>query len=285
MKELLSIQRLSLHDGGGIRTTVFLKGCPLRCPWCANPENLITSPYYYFDKDKCVKGSGKCILNPDCPGEGPVNDGVEASCCPVGAIASFGSFCSEEELLSEIMKDQDYFKGDGGVTFSGGEPLLHVDFLRSICAVLKEKNIGIGFETSLFVREEAVGIVREYADFCFADVKILDKERCRTVLGGDLDLYLDNLGQIKDIHDKVIFRVPIVPGYTDDSANIEAVRRLISDFRPDHTEIFSVHNLAKKKYAALGMEYNDFAVAGGDILDKIRQEFSQGWDRVIVMKI
>ncbi len=273
MKELLEIQRFSLYDGEGIRTTVFLKGCPLRCPWCANPENLKNMPYFYVDEDVCMKKGGKCLLNDDCHGGSGTAGELSRfyANCRIGAIKSFGRYFTPDEVIEIVLKDRGYFEDDGGVTFSGGEPLLHVEFLDDLCCRLKQEGIGIGFETSLFVTEAGIALLKNYADFCFVDVKILDRTLCRKVLGGDIELFLANIEKIKDIRDRVVFRIPIVPGYTDFQKNLELIRNLILDFRPLRVEILGVHNLAREKYQRLGMEFTSFEEPEKEELVKIRE--------------
>ena len=161
--KITDIQHFSLHDGAGIRTTVFLKGYNLKCPWCANPECI--SP-------KIEKG--------------------------------FGMYISLDELETEILKDEPYYQTGGGITFSGGEPLLQINDLEPL---LKRLNINICFETALFAGEELVKIANEYADELIVDIKMLNPENAKNVLGGNINQFLSNLDFI-DL-DKVTFRIPV----------------------------------------------------------------------------
>ncbi len=276
MKELLDIQRFSLHDGDGIRTTVFLKGCPLHCPWCANPENLVNAPFYYVDGSCCIKGEKQCILSGTCPGKDLSDTGELYKDCQVEAVRSFGKYYSPEELMEIILRDRIYYENGGGVTFSGGEPLLHVDFLADVCAILKRTDISIGFETCLFVGDEGMNLLRSYADFSFVDVKILERGACRELLGGDLGLFLKNIEKIRDIRNRVIFRIPIVPGITDGVENLDLIRKLIGDFCPLRVELFGVHNLAREKYRILGIPFTEFQAPKSSeikgILDYLKEE-------------
>ena len=187
-----NIQRFSLHDGPGIRTTVFLKGCSLHCPWCSNPENLHPYPEEY------VKDGGKGI---------------------------YGKYLSCDEIYREIIKDRIFYKQPdesielgthrGGVTFSGGEPLLQFDVLEPLLQRLKNENIHICVETSLFVPEDKLLIALRYVDMFYVDVKILDEATCFEILGGSLNQYKKN-SEILFLSGKtVVFRVPVIGGFTD----------------------------------------------------------------------
>lgn len=181
--KITDIQHFSLHDGEGIRTTVFLKGCNLKCPWCANPECI--SP-------KIEKGFGKCI--------------------------------SLDELREEILKDKPFYETGGGVTFSGGEPLLQINALKPLLDTL---DINICFETALFVSENMVKIANDYADELIVDIKMLNPENCKNVLGGNVDQFLSNLNFI-DLN-KTTFRIPVTEYSLADSTEIV---NLIKSFPP-----------------------------------------------------
>ncbi|MBQ9025569.1 MAG: 4Fe-4S cluster-binding domain-containing protein [Methanobrevibacter sp.] len=203
------IQHFSLHDGPGIRTTVFLKGCSISCPWCANPECISSK----------IQGD-------------------------------FGYDISLEKLEDEILKDEPYYETGGGVTFSGGEPLLQIKNLESLLKSLKLKNINICFETSLFVKKDYLNIANFYADEFIVDIKLLNKENAKNILNGNIDQYLDNLNSL-DLN-KTTFRIPV----TEYSLNDEdLILELIKKYVPKKIEIFKLHNLAKKKYEILNKEF------------------------------
>ena len=160
---LTNIQRFSLHDGPGIRTTVFLKGCNLKCPWCANPENMDFKLIKYFNEETKEEGY-------------------------------FGNEIEISKLYNEIIKDKAYYKmNNGGVTFSGGEPLLQIKALEPLLIKLKNENINICIETALQVSTELVRIAAKYIDEFIVDIKILDNEKCKDILNGNLELYYKNL--------------------------------------------------------------------------------------------
>lgn len=253
MKGLLSaIQRFSLHDGDGIRTTVFMMGCPLHCPWCANPESLICKKREYTD--------------------------------PYGKKGVYGKYYAAKELLSEVLKDMDYYGDDGGVTLSGGEPLLQSQFLEEIVPLLDGNGIGICVETSLFVDSEVVEWVMPYISQLFVDVKILDEKNCAEILGGNITKYMDNLDIILNNKiDNFIMRFPVVKGYTFSQDNLAKVSEILRRMRPKRTEIFSVHNLAAPKYRSLSIPYTNFEVINDEKLCDIKNFLEHNYDGEIVI--
>lgn len=222
-----NIQRFSLHDGPGIRTTVFLKGCYLRCPWCSNPENLTTEPEPY------VKN---------------------------GMVGIYGKYLSCEELYKEVIKDKVFYDTandldsmSGGVTFSGGEALLQMDKLEPLLRRLKKEHIHTAVETCLFVPENLLEIALNYIDLFYADVKILDSEVCKSVLHGNLNLYLKNLDTLFASSVPVIIRVPVIGGWTDGENNRKKILELLEKYRPIKIELIKEHNLGSSKYESLSI--------------------------------
>ena len=225
---ITDIQHFSLHDGPGIRTTVFLKGCSLKCPWCANPE---------------------CI-SPKIQGE-------------------FGYDISLDELEKEILKDEHYYQTGGGVTFSGGEPLLQIKLLEPLLKSLKLKNISICFESALFVPEAYLNIAKMYADEFIVDIKMLNSQNCRNILKGDINQYLNNINLL-DMN-KTVFRIPVTEYSLHDQTQILEFAEL---FKPKKIEIFKLHNLAKRKYEILDNDYYYKQVSHSqlnDFKDKLNQ--------------
>lgn len=206
---ITNIQHFSLHDGQGIRTTVFLKGCSINCPWCANPE--------------CVSSKIQ---------------------------GEFGYDISLDDLENEILKDEPYYKTGGGVTFSGGEPLLQIRYLEPLLKSLKIKNINICFETAIFVPQEYLTIAKLYADEFIVDIKMLNEVNTKTILNGNVHQYLNNI-KLLDLN-KTTFRIPV----TEYSLNDEdLILELIQEFTPKKLEIFKLHNLAKRKYEVLNKDF------------------------------
>lgn len=283
---ITSTQRFSLHDGPGIRTTVFMKGCPLHCPWCANPENLKEGICYYLDEQLCIGHPQMgCAANQSCslyPGTGERVMQQHYEQCPVFAVKSYGSLQTEDELLKAILRDKSFYKDTGGVTFSGGEPLLHARLLCSICHQLSGFGINICVETCLFVPTENLRLIAPWINQYYIDIKLLDKDLCRNILGGNLCLFFKNLKFLKPISKQVILRFPIAKGLSDTPGNLSAVKRAVKDFQPGSLEIFGVHNLGKAKYKTLGMKYEDFEPMDSDELERIRDYLTMPGTPVII---
>lgn len=230
------IQRFSFHDGPGIRTTVFLKGCSIRCPWCSNPENLEPAIQRY------------------------IKDGNEGL---------YGRWYSSAELYQEVIRDKEFYIGDiteykitdpmmldklpGGVTFSGGECLLQMSELEDVLRRLHSEKIHITIETSLFSNIEQLEIALKYVDLFYVDIKILDKMRYRNVLKGNLDSYYNNLSVLMKRGALTVARIPVIAGFTDDIENRERVAELLGSFQGNllKVEIIKEHNLGISKYQSL----------------------------------
>ncbi len=256
---LTNIQRFSLHDGPGIRTTVFLKGCSLRCPWCSNPENLKSVPEQY------------------------IKDSVEGV---------YGKWYEPEELVKECLKDKGFYKGKlernrwkisraedigllpGGVTFSGGECLLQMDRLVPVCEALHENGVHLTVETCLFASRHLLLLALENIDFFYVDMKILNAERCREVEKGNLGQYLSNLDVLMNINAPVIIRVPVIGNRTDNEENRQAVKKLLKWYNPLKVELIKEHNLGESKYKSLGLEMSYVGVEDS-LMDQYKKELDE----------
>lgn len=216
-----NIQRMSFHDGPGIRTTVFLKGCNLHCPWCANPENISFEIQEYNDN---------------------------------GKNGTYGQEYAIDDLFEVILKDRLFWGKDGGVTFSGGEPLMHSRELVPLLSRLKEQNIHLAIETALFAPDELVEMVLPYIDYFIIDIKILDEDLCQKVLGGKLDIYLKNIKLLHGIGKTMLFRVPGNMEYTLAMNNRLKIAEFLLEYPDIKVQLFAIHDLAKKKYDSLGKE-------------------------------
>ena len=240
-----NIQRFSLHDGPGIRTTVFLKGCNLRCPWCANPENLEYEFTKYKNEETIEKGY-------------------------------FGKDIDVEELFDEIIKDKPYYQlNNGGVTFSGGEPLLQAKQLAPLVKKLKENNINICVETALQVPRNLVEIIEDYIDEFIVDIKILNKEKCKEILNGDIEAYMNNIKILASKNKIKIFRIPLVKEYTMKKDNIEQILKLLKNYQNIKVEIFKIHNLAESKYKSIGKEMPHFSAIDDISVQEIYKQIKE----------
>ena len=237
MKVIVSnIQRMCFHDGPGIRTTVFFKGCNLKCPWCSNPENV------KFEIEKYIDNNTE---------------------------KEFGYEIELKELEKEILKDKVYFDKEGGVTFSGGEPLLQSEKIEPLLKNLKEKDINICVETALMVPEKYLEIALKYVDEFYVDIKILDEEMCKKILNGNIKLYYKNLDKLFLSNKNVTLRLPMSEEYTITEKNTEKILELLEKYKPQKVEIFELHTLGEKKYKALNKEMQVFKKLGKDKIDNL----------------
>lgn len=214
-----NIQRFSLHDGPGIRTTVFLKGCSLHCPWCSNPENISAQ---------------------------------ENSSCLDNAIS--GKRMSIEEIYDEVVKDKAYYENGGGVTFSGGESLLQIKALVPLLERLKAEGVHLCVETSLFVKRENIETALKYIDLFYVDIKILDKAKCTDILGGDIEEYLSNIRFLFKQKVNVVLRIPMIGKHIATKDNLELIIDLLQEIRPMKIELLEAHNLGASKYKMIGKQ-------------------------------
>ncbi len=254
-----NIQRFSLHDGPGIRTTVFLKGCTLHCPWCCNPENIIPQKQFFFRKEKCIAKDGFCKYG-DCPFAFGRKVGESLSRlteqnllqCRSGALGEYGKWYEAVELKKKLISDKRFWGDTGGVTFSGGEPLCQMDALEEVLVALKKDGVNLCAETALFVSTETVEKAVCLFDEFYVDVKLLDDKRVRKILGGDLALYLKNLDIICHSGRHVYLRHPQIKGYTDDLETERAIQKLLIKYPEFQYQVLEEHHLGDEKYKTLG---------------------------------
>lgn len=243
MKALISdIKRFAVHDGDGIRTTVFFKGCPLKCVWCHNPESISFKPQTAFYENKCI-GCGECKKE-DFTVEG----------CLGEARVLYGKEVSAEELLPLLLEDKDFYESSGGgVTLSGGECLCQADFCAGLLKLLKEHGIKTAVDTCGFVPKESLDKVIPYTDIFLYDIKAIDEDVHIKCTGQSSRIILDNLKYIDSLGKKIEIRIPFVPEYNSDQ--MEKIAGFLSTLKNiKKVKVLPYHNYAGSKYAALGME-------------------------------
>ena len=267
-----NISRTSLHDGPGIRTVVYFKGCGLRCAWCHNPETLDAKKEILYTPIKCVH-CGKCVEV--CPShhiidgndmvflrEGCEKCGRCAEICPSGALSIVGKQMTVGEVVCEIRKDAHYYKqSGGGVTLSGGECLLQADFCAELLRECKKEGIHTAIESALFVPWKNIEKVLPYCDFIFADFKIADIEKHKYYTGQDNRRILENLqGIVSFAPNKVTVRIPLIPGINDSKHDITTFAEKLKPFANKlcGIEVLRYNTLAESKYIQIGKEYTDF---------------------------
>jgi len=270
---IFNIQKFSVHDGPGIRTTLFLKGCPLKCLWCHNPESQQRRKQMLYDREKCVL-CGKCAEI--CPQKAiTIENGIlttdEDKCdycgmceiyCIPGARQIAGSEYTMDEILREAMKDEVFYEqSGGGVTLSGGEPLVHTDFVADLLKKLKEKNIHTAVDTCGAVSFESIKKIAPYTDLFLYDIKHMDDEEHRRFTGMSNDLILDNLVRLSQIHSNINIRMPIIEGVNAEESHIEKTIEFIKKLNIKKVNLLPYHDIAKHKYRKLHMQYEDESMA------------------------
>jgi pyruvate formate lyase activating enzyme len=223
----------------------------LRCPWCANPESISGDIELYYDESLCVKKGNTCICNPRCSILRNAPPNADDARCFTHAVAVFGQEYTEDELFAVLLKDALYYKINGGLTFSGGEPFLQLYKAIPLLQRLKETHIHLCTETSLFVPVEYFSSVCAYFDLFYVDLKVLTKDECKAILGGEVDLFFKNLDVLFSMTDQVVYRIPLVEGVTTTEANFAAITGVINKYKPLRVEYFDIHRMAEKKYKML----------------------------------
>lgn len=271
-----SIQRACFHDGPGIRTTVFLHSCSLKCPWCSNPECSMTN-YRYLVNHHCHKVNNKCIYNIECPGNKVTNTDLKyfIDRCPVSAIEDNYKLYSIEELKKILVQDKFLFGTDGGITFSGGEPLLQSSNLSKLIKFLKNEQINVAIETCLFVEQENLLSVVDDIDLFIVDLKIMNANECLKILGGDLTKYLNNIEILFNKKKNIIFRIPLIKPYITNKNNMLLVYKFLAKYKPLKVELLKGHNLAKEKYQKLGIKYEEVLTINETEIEYILKEITK----------
>lgn len=262
-----NIQRFSIHDGAGIRTLVFFKGCHLRCLWCSNPETQSLGREIKFAANLCL-GCGRCVEV--CPtGAASVGDRIIAieTCigcgkcvqvCPGGARKMVGQEMTVDEVMSEVVKDMPFYRrSGGGVTLTGGEPLVQLNFALAILKECQKKGIDTAIETCGAVPWERIERILPYLDLVLFDIKQMDSQAHKNQTGHDNRLILKNAAKISASGARLIIRVPVVPGLTDSVKNIQRIVDFANTLEGvEEVHLLPFHRLGESKYKQLGKAYH-----------------------------
>lgn len=280
---IFDVKRYAINDGPGIRITIFFKGCPLSCKWCHNPESISPYTQKLYNNSKCI-GCEQCVDACEknactLTTNGIVTDselcilcGKCAEACPTKATEMSGEEMSVSHIMKLIKKEILFIdKSEGGVTFSGGEPLLHHEFLNDILDECIKEEIHTCIDTSGFAKKEVLLKVASKANYFLYDLKHMDSDIHRKYTGVSNEKILDNLKALADTGTKMNIRIPLIKGVNDDESNIHASAKFISELagEPKLVNILPYHSIAVKKYEKLGQEYDAGTM---DVPDEARQE-------------
>ena len=273
---IFDIERTSLSDGPGIRTTVFFKGCNLRCAWCHNPESQRATPQMMLYKNKCT-GCGKCKKKCQSGLEKCVLCGKCTLYCPHDARKICGKEYTVDEVLKEILKDKSFYEASGGgVTFSGGECMLQIDFLEEILKRCRENGIHTAVDTAGHVPYAYFERILPYTDLFLYDVKCFDRDTHKKYTGVDNALILKNLAALLDSSAPVCIRIPIVPTVNDEEKELQKIKTFLDDHKsPKKIELLPYHALGEHKYAAIDKEVTRFFAPTKEAMEKLNRVFSQ----------
>ncbi|MGT2934592.1 glycyl-radical enzyme activating protein [Streptococcus castoreus] len=223
---IFNIQHFSIHDGPGIRTTVFLKGCPLRCPWCANPESQQKSPEQMLTAD-----------------------GLKTE--------TIGQEKTVEEIITEVLKDRDFYEeSGGGMTLSGGEIFAQFDFALALLKAAKEMGLHTAIETTAYAKHEQFVTLMGYVDFIYTDLKHYDQLRHRKVTGVPNELIIKNIHYAFKAGKEIVLRIPVIPDFNDSLEDAQAFSELFNQLNINQVQLLPFHQFGENKYQLLGRDYH-----------------------------
>ncbi len=264
---IFNIQRYSIHDGPGIRTTVFLKGCPLRCKWCSNPESINPFPELFLRKDRCdhcEQCIETCVPNAiffedDLIQINRSQCNLCMKCievCPSDVIQRTGKIVSVQEIITEVLKDELFYNNSGGgVTISGGEPLYQFEFTLNLLKEFKKKVLHTTLDTTGYAKGEDFEQILPYTDLILFDIKHLDSEIHKKETGIPNEMILDNLERSLKNNKRIWIRVPVIPNFNDSIQYMEKLAKFLSHKAIEKISLLNYHEWGKHKYKYLDRIY------------------------------
>lgn len=264
MIRTFNLERFATHDGDGIRTVVFLKGCALRCPWCANPESQPHTLTLFYHKSKCTRcgmceqlSNGAISFENDefiCDEKKISNLENIVDHCPTGAIELIGKDETIEEIVEEVLKDIDYYKASGGgVTISGGEPFTLFSSFLALIKRLKDENLNVAVETCGNFTDDERKLADPYIDTYLFDLKHMDPVKYEQVVKGKLEVVLHNIQQIDP--NKIVLRVPVIPDFNNDEETLHSIIEYSAKRKIKELHFLPYHLLALDKYTKMRIPY------------------------------
>lgn len=253
---VFNVQRFSLHDGPGVRSTVFMKGCPLSCAWCHNPESQLPSQEFVRLRHRCMtctRCTDEELVDPVVRGR----DTHDVELCPTGALQTVGETIESAELVATLLRDRIFFdESGGGVTFSGGEPLMQAAFVTEALRMLQSEGVHTALDTCGFARWEALREAASYASLVLYDIKLMDEARHKAATGVSNRVILQNLQALTTVHSDIWIRVAVIPGVNDDEANLDATAAFLQPLSGiRRVDLLPYHATGEAKFARVGMAY------------------------------
>ena len=287
---IFDIKRYAIHDGPGIRTTIFLKGCSLRCQWCHNPEGIESKPEIMLRPSRCAKECHECVSI--CPQDAISKDGNsieidKAKCdlcakcedvCVYEALEVIGREVTVQEAMDEIEKDKIFFdESGGGITFSGGEPLMQLDFLEALLKEIGKENIHVTLDTSGYVYFEDLDRISDKVDLILYDLKIMDDEKHEKYTGVSNRLILDNLRKLTERGKSITVRIPLISGINDDDQSIQKFVEYLQSLKNiKQINLLAYHKGGCEKYKKLRKEGSPktFQPPSDERIEEIKKVFA-----------
>jgi pyruvate formate lyase activating enzyme len=287
---VFDIKRFAIHDGPGIRTSVFLKGCPLNCLWCQNPEGISGNITLWYFHSRCIR-CGDCLSS--CPESAlsahpqeshfiRIDRGLCTTCgacvevCPSTALSFVGRRMDHEEVVEELLKDETFYRSSGGgITLTGGDPFAQTEFSRAILEEMKNRGIHTAVETCLLTTKGELESFLPYVDLFLVDLKLDEAGSHREYTGASNRRVKENFAWLARNHGAIVVRIPIIPGFTDSAENLRQIGGYVAAIDPQiPVELVNFNPLARDKYVVLGQDYplrRIDSVVSAERMERLRQ--------------